>query len=90
MNIHANDWRVSLFKAEVLGDHRPMEKTLLEFFLQVARRISGELGLSVAIGRIGLGERLGGDETVGDLRATISGWASWSTEEQGRIRSAQV
>ena len=83
VTLQANGWGVSVFTEEKLREHRPMEKGTLEFFLILARQVCQRLNVRVAIGSIGVGERLTGSasrqEGVEEVRREFErGMSSWS------------
>ena len=59
-----------------------MPKGMLEFFLQVLRRVSNELGFGVYFGSIALAQRLGSEETAVQLQKCLAGWTSWSWQDR--------
>ena len=87
MGIHlsACGWRVDVFQEEALREKKPLAKGTMEFFLILARLACQKLELPVAIGGIGLGQRLvrcvRRDESVAELRQSLLGWASWRRED---------
>ena len=67
-----------------------MVKELLEFFLGVLRHVCARLNLSVFLGSIGLGSKLGSDESVEVFCRTLETWKSWTMEDRNVVRAAKV
>lgn len=56
---------------------RALGVDVADFFLKVLRRMCEQLGLPVALGARGVGERLGSGESLEHFcRAGLQGWAS--------------
>ena len=67
------------FKKEALREDKPLEKGTLELFLIIARLVCDQLELPLAIGSIGLGQRLRAsvkqEESLSELRKSFFGLA---------------
>ena len=90
IQIQCGGWRVNVCEEQTLNERGPLVKGLLEFFLGVLRHVCARLKLSVFLGSIGLGSKLGDDESVEVFCRTLETWKSWTMAERNVVRAAEV